>query len=148
MTSLRTAQAIAALGGSGGGIGYALSVSCTIGSPADSTSYYFGAIYGQFINGTAGRNKAYVPKSGTITAAQIFINGTACSAEDVSVYVRVNNTTDYLIQTQAVGAQTVFANVALSGAVSAGDYIEIKIVCPAWATNPTAWYIGGYVYIE
>ena len=41
-----------------------------------------------------------------------------------------------------------FNNGSLSIAVVAGDYVEIKIVCPAWATNPVNVKLGGVVYIE
>jgi len=45
-------------------------------------------------------------------------------------------------------ATKVFNNNALNIAVVEGDYIEMKLVCPTWSTNPTAVLIGGTLYIE
>lgn len=76
-------------------------------------------------------------------------SGTAGTSEDWSFYVRLNNTTDYLIATVGQAqSERIFSNAALSISVSAGDYIEIKMVNPTWATNPLTTIIGGYLYIE
>lgn len=32
--------------------------------------------------------------------------------------------------------------------VAVGDFIEIKVVCPTWATNPATVAFGGTVYVE
>jgi len=32
--------------------------------------------------------------------------------------------------------------------MAAGDYFEMKMVCPTWATNPATVNFGGYVFIE
>jgi hypothetical protein len=75
--------------------------------------------------------------------------GTAGTAEAVSMYVRVNNTTDYLISTLSVSAsERVFSNSALSIPLAVGDYIEIKCIPPVWVTNPLTFICGGYIYIE
>lgn len=57
--------------------------------------------------------------------------------------------TDTLIESKEVSAQTVlFSNTGLSIAVSAGDYLLFKAVCPAFSTNPANVKISGDVYIE
>ena len=76
-------------------------------------------------------------------------SGTAGTAENWSLYIRLNNTTDTLIAT--IGAATnarQFSNAALNISVVAGDYIEIKSVQPTWATNPLTTLYGGYLYVE
>lgn len=75
--------------------------------------------------------------------------GTAGTAENWTANIRLNNTTDTLIET--IGASTnerIFNNESLNIAVVAGDYIEIKMVNPLWATNPATAIFGGYIYIE
>jgi hypothetical protein len=75
-------------------------------------------------------------------------HGTAGSNENISVYIRLNNSSDTLIQTVGVAnGHRVFTNVALSIAVAVGDYIEIKMVCPTWGTPPVACNFGGEVYV-
>ena len=131
------------------GIGYTLYVQALTSSPADSVTVYFGQLPKAPVSAAA-TSKVYIRKAGTIKAANIYVySGTAGSNESWSLYVRLNNTTDYLIQTVSVSAsERVFSNVALSIAVSVGDYIEIKGVQPLWATNPLTTIYGGYLYIE
>ena len=129
--------------------GYVLSVTAAGTVPVDATTYYVGN-QGDVWATYPGPRRIYIPKSGTIKTAYIaWYSITAGTNENVSVYVRLNDTTDYLIET--VGASNsyrLFDNAALSIAVVAGDYIEIKMVCPTWATNPSTVSLGGVVYIE
>ena len=99
---------------------------------------------------TANVSKIYIRKAGTIKIAEIYCySGTAGTGEAWSLYIRKNNTTDTLIKTLSVAtSERVFTNSALSIAVAAGDYIEIKGVQPTWATNPLTTIYGGYIYIE
>lgn len=99
---------------------------------------------------TANISKVYVRKAGTIKIAEIYCySGTAGSSESWSLYIRKNNTTDYLIATLAVSAnERVFSNTGLSIAMAVGDYFEIKGIQPTWATNPATTIYGGYIYIE
>jgi len=63
--------------------------------------------------------------------------------------IRLNNATDTLIQTLALAnSNRVWSNTSLSIAVVAGDYIEIKEVCPTWSTNPATVTRTGIIYIE
>jgi len=129
--------------------GYAITVQALTSSPADTTPFYFGTKPAA-ISTTAGQNKIYIRKAGTLKIAEIYTYaGTAGTAEAVSMYVRVNNTTDYLISTLSVSAnERVHTNSALSIPLAVGDYIEIKCIPPIWATNPLTYIVGGYVYIE
>lgn len=99
---------------------------------------------------TADRWRVYIPKTGTIRSAYIYsYAGTAGTNSAWSMYIRLNNTSDTLIQT--LGANTndrVWSSAALDIAVTAGDYIEMKEVQPAWGTNPADVTRTGVVYVE
>ena len=129
--------------------GYTLSVQALTSSPVDAQTIYFGNLPKAPVT-VAGTSKVYIPKSGTIKRAEIYCySGTAGSNQAWSGYVRLNNLTDTLISTLSVATnERVFSNSALSIAVVAGDYIEIKFINPTWGTNPLTTIFGGYIYIE
>ena len=82
------------------------------------------------------------PQSGNISSAR-------ANLEAWPIYIRVNNTADTLIASVAAAtAERVWTNSALSIAVAAGDYVEIKAINPTWVTNPLTTIFGGYIYIE
>ena len=129
--------------------GYTLFVQSITSSPADNVTSYFGNLPKGPVT-TAGTSKVYIRRAGTISIAEIYCYaGTAGTTEAWSLYVRVNNTTDYLIATvSAATNERVFSNTALSIPVVAGDYIEIKSTSPIWATNPLTVIFGGSIYIN
>lgn len=129
--------------------GYTLSVQALTSSPADGQTVYFGQLP-KAPTTTAAISRVYIRKAGTIKMANIFCySGTAGTNESWSVYVRLNNTTDTLIEAVAAATnERTFDNSSLSISVAAGDYIEIKSVQPTWATNPLTTIWGGYLYIE
>jgi len=118
-------------------------------SPADSATVYFGNLPKAPIT-TANVSKVYVRRAGVIKVVEIYCySGTPGTAETWSLYIRKNNTTDYLIATLAVSAnERVFSNTGLNISVVPGDYFEIKGIQPAWATNPLTTIYGGYVLME
>jgi len=129
---------------------YALIVhSASQSTTTDSQTMYWGG-FPVVPSTTAARWRVYIPKAGTIKAARIYsYAGTAGSNENWSMYIRKNNTSDTLIQTLAANTNDrVWANDALSIAVVAGDYIEIKEIQPAWGTNPATVTRTGVIYIE
>lgn len=131
-------------------VGYVLNLlALVLSTLTDAATYYFG---GTCVapDTTAATKCVYVPKAGTIKAAYVFMFcGTVGTNENISVYIRKNNTTDTLIATLGIAsASRVFSNTGLSIAVAQGDYIEIKVVCPTWATNPATARFGGAIYIE
>jgi hypothetical protein len=134
---------------SGTGLGMSINVQALSSSPTDAQTVYFGTLPKAPIT-TANISKIYIRKAGTIKIAEIYCySGTAGTSESWSLYIRKNNTTDYLIATLAVAAsERVFSNTALSISVIAGDYVEIKGIQPTWATNPATTIYGGYIYIE
>lgn len=129
--------------------GYTLNFQGLTSSPVDAQTIYVGQLP-KAPTTTAAISKIYIRKAGTIRAAQVYAySGTAGTNENWSFNIRLNNTTDTLIQT--VGAATserIFTNVALNIPVVVGDYFEIKAVNPTWATNPLTTIIGGYIYVD
>lgn len=135
--------------GGGATVGYTINVQALTSSPADGATIYFGMLP-RAPSTAAATNRVYVRKAGTIKIAEVYTySGTAGTAENWSLYIRKNNTTDYLIATLALNTkERIFTNSSLSIPMNAGDYFEIKGVQPTWATNPLTCIYGGYVYIE
>lgn len=131
------------------GTGYCINVQALTSSPTDAQTVYFGMLPKAPIT-TADVSKIYIPVACRIKRAEIYCySGTAGTAEAWSLYVRVNNTTDYLIATLSVSqSERKFQNAALDIPLAAGDYVEIKGVQPTWATNPLTTIYGGYLYCE
>lgn len=132
-----------------GGLGYTLQFLATTSPMTDATTYYFG---GQAFTLTEldGAQRVYVPKAGTIKYAYIhFFAVTVGTGENISVYIRKNSTSDTLVATVGNTNQLrIFSNIGLSVSVSQGDFVEVKIVCPTWATNPLSNRWSGIVYVE
>jgi len=129
-------------------LGYVLRMVTKSMSPLDSTTYFFGAtITGTTFtaSGTA-ITRLYCPVAGTINRAygSISVAGTLGGAQNVTIAVRLNNTTDTNITTtlQLTAADNPFSNAALGIAVVAGDYVEFKMVTPAFSPNPTTCYFS------
>jgi hypothetical protein len=134
----------------GAGNGYVLSGNAlNLAVVADATIYYFGSL-GLAPQTTAGNCRIYVPKAGTIKTAYVYaFAGTAGSAENWQMIVRVNNTTDVAVQTLASNsANRVWANAGLNTSVVVGDYFEFKSAAVTWVTNPANLRLAGWVYIE
>lgn len=111
---------------------------------ADSTTYFWGLVYGASPATAAGAAKFTFDKSDTLTNAVISVRaGNTPSNEASTLYLRHNNTTDHLITTIDYSGVTSTSNVVLNVtlaapiAVVAGDIYEIKEVMQAMATNPT-----------
>ena len=63
--------------------------------------------------------------------------GTNSSSENALLYIRKNDTTDYLVGTvvTSVGGYQMLSKTDLSVPVATGDYITMKLVTGAWTTN-------------
>jgi hypothetical protein len=122
-----------------------------IAAPADSTDYYFGQT-----NNTPGTSATYddiyIGKPGILYTALIDskVNiGAIGTNEDWSLYIRHNDTTDYLIAT--IGAATqrrTWLNSNLNIPLDVGDTIIVKCVTPAWVDNPTGLQFTGTIFIR
>lgn len=131
--------------------GFSITANSAQFNPNDSSTYYFGVFASLPMTTTAGVRRQYIPRPGIVRACVLnwFANSAIGSAESFTMYIRHNNSTDYAIAAVATAAaQKIFLNTALSIAVAAGDYIEIKLITPAWSNNPTQVNIGGTIFIE
>lgn len=133
-------------GGGGASTGYTLGFLSF--NPADAGTTYFAQHLATPASSASAR-RLYFRKAGTITHANVAtFCGTAGTAENWTMNVRLNNTTNTLIETVAASAtERVFDNSSLSIAVVAGDFIEIQSVQPTWVTNPLTCVAGGYVLV-
>jgi hypothetical protein len=116
-------------------------------SPADGAIFYGGMPLN--IESTTAILKAITVYEPSIIIAAYYIwvaSGVAGSAQDISFYIRVNNTADHLIATIGnTSSFKKFENQSLSISLAANDYFEIKVVCPTWTTNPSNVTCNGYV---
>jgi hypothetical protein len=103
---------------------------------------------------TGGMSRLYVPFEGVIKKVYIFgYVGTVGTNESIDLYFRLNDTSDYLIGTgdasvNELPVSTTALNSGNGVTVAAGDYFEIKIVYPTWATNPANIRWSGVVFVE
>lgn len=128
---------------------YTIHVQALTSSPADGQTVYFGLLPKAPVT-VVGSSRVHIRRAGTIIGANIYsFSGTAGTAENWSLYIRLNNTTDTLIQTVALAtSERVWSNSSLNIPVVSGDYFEIKGVQPTWVTNPLTTIYGGYVLIQ
>lgn len=144
MTSNGTNWTSAAPSGGGG-----YSINATGGttglSPVDSTTYYMVCPVGFTTTHPMAATRIYIPATGTITKVYgvLDVSTTLGSTENSTIYIRLNDTTDTAISTTLNLSATpvTFTNTSMSVSVTAGDYIEIKWITPAWVTNPTNVHI-------
>ncbi len=109
-------------------------------SPADGTTYYFGALASLAPSTTGATRRIYIPRAGIITAAYIsFVLGGTGTTETSTLSLRLNNTSDTTLNSSMTmnGASFIANTTAISVTVATGDYVECKWVCPTWVTNPT-----------
>jgi hypothetical protein len=121
-------------------------------SPADATSYYFGAFPVKALDANATYHQDILPIACKLVAATIITHSAgACTQETYSLYIRKNNTTDYLISSAifngtASALPYQYTATGLNNTYAAGDKIEMKLVTPTWVTNPTTYYIQVDLY--
>jgi hypothetical protein len=122
---------------------YTLIGGCSNSSPADSTTYYIGGHPATTILTSAANTVALaVPVSGTIISSVVYMVGANGTNENTTFEVRVNDTTSATITSAAslaaiASTGAIASNYAMSQAVTAGDWLHLRMICPAWATNPT-----------
>ena len=115
-------------------------------NPTDATTYYFGFPSLVVPDGNATYHKTLVPTACRVVGFTSVLRTATASNETWSIYVRVNNTTDYLLSSTFEASSGSALNMTqyaynLNIPMSAGDYYEFKMVCPTWVTNPTGLYI-------
>lgn len=126
---------------------YTLPIAASIFNPADLATYWIGS---NPKAPTTGHTVAIrVPINSKILFASIWwdAGGIVGSGESISIYITAG-ITDTLINTiSSVSAIKNFEN-NVSISVGQGDSVEIKLVCPTFATNPTNVSIGGYLFLK
>lgn len=132
------------------GAGYAIQLEPATGlSPTDGASLFMLTGKAPQASTTSGGAGSIHLPPGTIVGAYVgWWANTAGSAENISAYVRKNDTTDYLIATVGTSASgKSFYNAALSIPISShGDFFEVKLVYPTWATNPNTLQVWGFIW--
>lgn len=111
-------------------------------NPADSTTYY--PVYtfagGIIVNDNRSRHKAL--KSGTIINVNFTYICIAGSSEGVTIQIHNLTAGTSVTVTSTLDMSVASANLQYLGnslTYSVGDEIQVRIVTPAWATNPTAF---------
>jgi hypothetical protein len=133
-------------------LGYTLLLGFAGTSLADSSTYSFGANFnaGPLTTGALNFPAGHILKSGIIKKiASTFVCTTTGTNETSELLIRLNNTTDYLIDNTIIftsNNNNLYYNTNI--AVSEGDYIHGKLITPAWATNPTIVRCVITIYIE
>jgi len=92
-----------------------------------------------------------IPKSGVISSCAFHILCSPGTNENISLYIRVNNTTDYLVSNSISlpNYTNNFSITALNIPVTSSDFIEFKLVMPSsMVTLPTALAIGMTIAID
>lgn len=124
-----------------------------ISSPVDATTYYAGSLLGATPIPSAGNRRIYLQKDCTFTgySCNIFCY-TGGTSETYTIYIRKNGTTDYALGTTFESATTATAKYFqannLNVSFAAGDWFEIKIVTPTWATNPASLIHSFILYFK
>ena len=120
-------------------------------APADSTAYLMPNMATLAPATSTGARVWKFTKSGTVLNVSVAVSQSANgSSENVTVYLRNNTTaTDYLCGTftmdGGVNANT-FANYSVSIPINTTDLWAIKILTPAWVTNPTGVYFAVQIF--
>ena len=108
-------------------------------NPSDGTTYKMCNFVNTTSITTSSNGRMYMPVSGTINYVKGYFTLTSASAESITMRIRLNNTTNYDITTsmQFNTSPVSYETNSLGVPISAGDFIELLMVCPTWAgTNP------------
>jgi hypothetical protein len=112
-----------------------------LGTPVDATVYYYGTINGA-PSTTANQGRYVLPFNCTLVAYSLAVRSSVAASKEASTLaVRLNNASDYVINTAAEfsgsGTTATYYSNTLNKNYNAGDRIELKWTTPTWATNPT-----------
>jgi len=138
---------------SGGAASSYTSQSAGTASPADGITYYI-ATSTTITTFTASNNSSrfYVTSAGTINKmyGNLNVAGTLGTTENATLALRLNNTSNTNVTTtlQFNAVNTTFNNTTLGLSVTAGDFIEVILISPTWATNPTTVKINLTFLVE
>lgn len=123
-------------------------------NPVAAATYFFG---GEFnvtpVVSDTDQKRIYVRTTAPLVlkkADYSRISGLSTGPSTINVYVRLNNTTDYLIGTvdTSVGLIEHISNVAMAVPFVDGDFYTIKLVMPAFVTPPASYRSFATLYFE
>ncbi|MBE3113065.1 MAG: hypothetical protein IMZ49_00400 [Actinobacteria bacterium] len=119
-------------------------------APDDSSTYYFMDLLGSALKDVPLYRKLILPFDYRITGCAMYESATVASSNEAwPLYIRLNNTTDYLVASLSnTDAIKWWINTNMNIPVKSTDFIEMKFVTPAWVTNPTNQKGIGYLTIE
>lgn len=107
-------------------------------SPSDAQTLYSGA---NLWTATGGITRHYPVRAGRIRSARIlfWVGGTLGTTETSTLYLRLNNTTDYQLTAAIVLNGRSYGELVtgLDIPIAITDYVELKWVNPTYTTNPT-----------
>lgn len=110
-------------------------------NPASATTYYVSVDSTINTSQTNAGSWLYIPIDCTLDSiyGKIGITGTLGSNQNVQIFLRKNNTTDITVTStsQWTANPTNFSATNLNTALSAGDYLQLKVITPSWGTVPT-----------
>ena len=134
--------------GGGSGLGYCLFGNAQAVNPADSTTYFIKSA--SVITTQNSATRIYIPTNGTISKCYLLTSCTTGTNESSTLSIRLNDTTDTTVSSAVTfnASPGSFSNTGLSISVSTGDFIEFKLVTPAWATNPTNVRLSVCAYLS
>ena len=123
---------------------------------ADGEVIYFGAPQTGFTpaSGSGATRQLYLPAGKIVGIKGLgFPSNAGVSNENATLAVRKNNTSDDVVTTTfafsaSAFGQTIFENTSLNTDVVQGDYVEIKVTAPTYATNPTNVSFWGTLFIK
>jgi hypothetical protein len=115
--------------------------SSILATAVDGTTYFFGSRYALAPDTLATVYRTTLQHYGRIVGAvvDLLVLGTLGTTEAATLSIRVNNTTDYQVSAAVLHDAAIarFSNAAMSVPIVPNDFIEMKIVMPTFATNPT-----------
>jgi len=123
-------------------------------APADAKVYYYGTMSGTMSEAV---NNQRFPIGFNCTLVGVTFatrSSLASSGEAATIYLRKNNQFDLALSSGILfnGGQTgnmyTVSGTAINENYSAGDYVELKLKCPTWATNPANIGIHTVLYFK
>lgn len=131
------------------GVGYPIQLASYVMSPVDGNTYYTG-LGGTGLVTTDNAAAVLVPVSGTITSIQVrwFMTTAFGTTEAVTLWLRVNSSDTLISDAISLDAQRNISKTDLNIAVTAGQLVVLKWLCPTWATNPTGVLLNAIVWVS
>lgn len=123
-----------------------------LAAPADSSIYFYGTMSGT-MSVTVSNQRFPIGMNCTLIGVTFATRSSAASsAESSTIYLRKNNSFDLALHRaiQFTGGQAgnMYTVSGLNENYAAGDYVELKLQCPKWVTNPTNIGIHTVLYFK